>query len=106
MQTNPSFNILVIGANGGIGRQAVEIALKAGHRVTAVLRNPANLPLTHPNLEVIKGHIMQRETFEKHLENKDVVISTIGGRGRVTGNKSTPLYSHRNANHLQTIKQN
>ncbi|HEX9512444.1 MAG TPA: SDR family oxidoreductase [Puia sp.] len=105
MQTNPSFNILVIGANGGIGRQAVEIALKAGHRVTAVLRNPANLPLTHPNLEVIKGDIMQRETFEKHLENKDVVISAIGVRGGLTGDKPTTLYSQGNANLLQAMKK-
>ena len=105
MQTNPSFNILVIGANGGIGRQAVEIALKAGHRVTAVLRNPANLPLTHPNLEVVKGDIMQRETFEGHLENKDVVISAIGVRGGLTGDKPTTLYSQGNANLLQAMKK-
>ena len=56
-------NILIIGANGGIRRQAVEIALEAGHNVTALLRDPTNLTLTHANLQIVKGDIMQPETF-------------------------------------------
>ena len=37
-QALTAYNILVLGANGGIGRHFVEIALKQGHRVTAILR--------------------------------------------------------------------
>ncbi|HWK07993.1 MAG TPA: NAD(P)H-binding protein [Puia sp.] len=105
MQTESSFNILIIGANGGIGRQAVEIALKEGHLVTALLRNPANLPLTHPNLTIVKGDIMDPKTFEKYLDDKDVVISAIGVRGGLRGNKPTTLYSQGNANLLQAMKE-
>jgi uncharacterized protein YbjT (DUF2867 family) len=43
--------LLIIGANGGIGRNCVEQALEAGHQVTAIVRNPARLPLAHPNLK-------------------------------------------------------
>jgi uncharacterized protein YbjT (DUF2867 family) len=52
-------NILIIGANGGIGRQTVELALSEGHRVTAVVRNPAKLPLTHPNLKIVRADVTQ-----------------------------------------------
>ena len=32
--------LLIIGANGGIGSHCVEQALEAGHHVTAIVRNP------------------------------------------------------------------
>ena len=104
-ETDPLFNIVVIGANGGIGRQAVEIALNAGHHVTAIVRNPANLVLAHPNLETVKGDIMQPATFEKYLANKDMVLSAIGVRGGLMGDKPTTLYSQGNANLLQVMKK-
>ncbi|MFB9845160.1 NAD(P)-dependent oxidoreductase [Mucilaginibacter ginsenosidivorans] len=97
-------NLLVIGANGGIGRQTVELALNYGHNVTAILRNPAKLPLTHPNLTKIKGDIMKRETFEKYLENQDAVISAIGASGGISGDAPTTLYSQGNANLVHAMK--
>jgi putative NADH-flavin reductase len=104
-KTTPALNLLIMGANGGIGKHAVELALKSGHHVTAVLRNPAKLPLTHPNLEIVKGDIMQPETFEKYLENKDAVISAIGASGGLFGDKPTTLYSQGNANLLLAMKK-
>jgi putative NADH-flavin reductase len=100
--TQVTLNILVIGANGGTGRQVVEIALKAGHLVTALLRNPANLPLLHPNLQIVKGDVMDPETFEKHLENKDAVISALGVK---KASKPTTLYSQGNNNLLAAMKK-
>lgn len=98
-------NILIIGANGGIGRKAVEIALQAGHQVTAILRNPANLTLTHPNLLLVKGNILQPANFEYYLENQDAVISAIGVKGGFGADKPTTLYSRGNANLLQAMKR-
>ncbi|HMH20346.1 MAG TPA: NAD(P)H-binding protein [Puia sp.] len=98
-------NILIIGANGGTGKQAVTLALEAGHRVTAVLRNPANLTLTHPALEIVKGDIMHPETFEQYLDHKDAVISAIGVKGGLMDSKPTTLYSQGNANLLQAMKK-
>ncbi|HET6991582.1 MAG TPA: SDR family oxidoreductase [Bacteroidia bacterium] len=95
------FHIVVLGANGGIGRQAVEIALQQGHHVTAILRNPMNLSIVHPNLLVIKGDIMNPEGLEKHLENKDAVLSAIGK----TSFKKTTLYSQGNKNLLNLMKK-
>ena len=103
--TSPVYKLLIIGANGGVGRQCVELALKAGHQVTALLRNPAKLDLHHPNLALIKGDIMQPETFEDHLENKDAVISAIGVNGGFGADKPTTLYSGGNASLLQAMNK-
>jgi len=97
-----TLDILVIGANGGIGRQTVEIALQAGHNVTALLRNPAKLNITHANLQVIKGDVMTPETFEDYLQDKDAVISALGTN---TINKPTILYSEGNKNLLKAMKK-
>lgn len=104
-QKSQVYRLLVIGANGGIGRQCIEIALKAGHKVTAVLRNPANLSLAHDNLEVVQGDIMQPETFEKYLANTDAVISAIGVKGGLLSDKPTTLYSQGNANLLAAMSK-
>ena len=92
--------ILVIGANGGIGLQTVDQALAAGYHVRALVRNPANLTLTHPNLEIIKGDVLHPETYAAHLARVDAVISALG----VRHNKPTTLYSQGNAILLQQMQ--
>lgn len=87
------YNILVIGANGGIGRQCVQMALSAGHRVTAVLRTPSKLTLTHPNLEIVQGDIMNSASIMPCFKDKHVVISTLGVSGGLGSDKPTKLYS-------------
>jgi uncharacterized protein YbjT (DUF2867 family) len=99
-------NILIVGANGGIGRQAVEQALAAGHKTTAMVRNPSSLPLTHPLLDIVQGDIMQPKTFERYLNGQDVVISTLGVRGGSPFNdKPVTLYSEGNAHLIEAMKK-
>lgn len=99
------YNLLIIGANGGIGRQCVELALKEGHHITALLRNPAKLGISHSNLQIIKGDVMQPDTLLQALENQDAVISAIGVSGGVGSDKPTVLYSQGNANLLQAMNK-
>lgn len=98
-------HVLIIGANGGIGRQAVELALREGHQVTAILRTPAKLPLTHPHLTLVKGDILRPETFEHHLEGKDAIISAIGIKKGFFRDERTTLYSQGNASLLQAMQR-
>ena len=85
--------VLIIGANGGIGRQCVEQALEAGHHVTAIVRNPSKLPLKHSNLQIVQGDVTEPFSFSDHYTGKDVVISAIGVSGGIFGDRPTTLYS-------------
>jgi putative NADH-flavin reductase len=85
--------VLVIGGNGGIGKQCIRVALDAGCYVTAVLRTPSKLALAHPNLTVVQGDINSPAQIIPHLENKDAVISAVGASGGLLGDKPTTLYS-------------
>jgi len=100
--SKPALNIVVVGANGGIGKQVVELALEFGHNVTAIVRNPANLEMTHVNLQIVKGDVMQPETFENYIEGKDAIISALG-TDAIT--KPTILYSEGNKNLLKAMKK-
>jgi putative NADH-flavin reductase len=95
------YNIVVLGAGGGIGFQAVKMALKYGHNVTAILRTPSKLKIVHPNLKIVKGDIMKPETIEEHLKDKDAVISAIGKNSF----KETTLYSKGNGNLLAVMEK-
>jgi putative NADH-flavin reductase len=47
--------LVILGATGATGTLVVEQALAAGHRVTALVRSPHRLTITHRNLRVVKG---------------------------------------------------
>ena len=76
-------------------------ALKAGHTVTAILRTPANLQISHPNLQIVQGDVMRPEALDKYLENKDIVISAIGKNSL----KKTTLYSQGNKKLIEAMKR-
>lgn len=98
---NTRLNIVVLGANGGIGNQVVIQALNAGHKVTAILRTPGKLDISHTNLQIVKGDIMKPDTLEEHLRNKDAVVSAIGKNSL----KKTTLYSQGNNNLIEAMKR-
>ncbi|HTF17604.1 MAG TPA: NAD(P)H-binding protein [Chryseolinea sp.] len=81
--------IVVIGANGGIGRHVVGQALKQNIQVAAVLRDPSRLTLVHQNLTVVRGDIMQPGTLDGVIQDNDIVVSAIGSNSL----KETVLYS-------------
>lgn len=70
--------ILIIGATGGTGRQLVEQALKQGHQVTALVRNPAKLSIEHPNLRVVKGDVLDYATLEPAMSGQNAVLCALG----------------------------
>jgi putative NADH-flavin reductase len=71
-------NVTVFGATGGVGREVVTQALDAGHHVTAYLRNPAKLTVTHRNLMVITGELTDRDAVQRAVHGAHAVISAIG----------------------------
>jgi putative NADH-flavin reductase len=71
-------NLIVFGATGGIGREVITQALDAGHHVTAYIRNPAKLTVTHPNLTVITGELTDRDAVQRAVHGANAVISALG----------------------------
>ena len=71
-------NILIYGASGETGHELVEQALLQGHHVTAFVRNPSKLKISHQNLKVIQGDIINYELVEQAVKGQDAVISALG----------------------------
>lgn len=75
-------NLTVFGATGGIGREIVRQALGAGHRVTAVVRDPARLDVTGDALEVFPADLTDPERLRAAVAGRDAVLSGLGARSR------------------------
>ncbi len=68
-------NIALIGASGFVGSALLKEALNRGHKVTAIVRNPEKIKLTHPNLTVKGGDARDAATVEELVKGMDAVIS-------------------------------
>ena len=78
--------ITVFGATGGIGGHVVRQALDAGHKVTAVVRDPARFDVSHPALDVAAiPELTNPEALRATLETSDAAISGVGPRGPKDG---------------------
>ena len=93
-------NIIVVGAAGGIGRHVAEQALEAGHRVTAFLRDPRKLILSHERLAIVRGDVLDREAVRIAVRGHEAVVSTMGVRSR----ERTTLYSEGARNTLAAMR--
>src|ERR1700722_14769695 len=86
-------NITVFGATGGTGACLLREALAAGHRVTAVVRDPARLAgqstTARPRLEVITADVMDPAAIGPAVAGADAVLSAIGPHG-----SGAPTVSH------------
>ena len=65
--------LTIFGATGGVGRQVVLQALAAGHDVTAVVRDPARLPVADaPGLTVA---VVPDQTVAESLADLEKAVS-------------------------------
>ncbi|WP_060887910.1 NAD(P)-dependent oxidoreductase [Streptomyces caniscabiei] len=70
--------VTVFGATGAIGRLVVQQLLDDDHEVTALVRTPAKLALTHARLTVVTGQLSDHTAVEKAVGGADAVISALG----------------------------
>jgi putative NADH-flavin reductase len=70
----------VIGANGHIGTQLIDLALARGHEVTAFVRSPEKITRQHRLLEVRRGDPHSVDQLASALPGHDVVLSALGVR--------------------------
>ncbi|GAB7181521.1 NAD(P)H-binding protein [Kitasatospora sp. Ki12] len=75
--------IAVVGATGRTGRLVVDLALAAGHTVTAVARTPARLPrFAHGTPRTAQADVRRPGSLLEPLNGQDVVVATLGSTGR------------------------
>ncbi|KOG56555.1 3-beta hydroxysteroid dehydrogenase [Streptomyces griseoflavus] len=71
--------IAIFGANGTIGSRVLDEALRRGHQVTAVVRDPAKITKADPNLAVTTGDILDPSSVAAAAQGQDVLVSAVGG---------------------------
>jgi uncharacterized protein YbjT (DUF2867 family) len=91
--------IAVFGASGLLSTECIYQALKDGHKVVGLTRNPDNVkipkgsggadadkPFSDPNLNVIAGDVTKQADVDKVFEEDiDGVIVTLGGKTKDVG---------------------
>ncbi|MBO1414235.1 NAD(P)-dependent oxidoreductase [Streptomyces sp. FH025] len=82
--------IAVVGANGRTGRLVVDLALAAGHTVTAVARDPARLPaFEHGTPLTARADATRPGSLHEPLAGQDAVVTALG----TTGRRATTVFS-------------
>lgn len=81
MTTSP-ITVLVVGATGSIGRLVVEEAIRVGHTVRALVRDPRKAQRLPEAAEIIVGDVTRTETLAPAMDGIDAVVFTLGSDGR------------------------
>jgi putative NADH-flavin reductase len=74
--------LTIVAATGGIGRHLLEQAVAAGHDVTAVARNPKNLPTHLARVRVVSADLTAADpaVLASAVDKADAVLSGLGPR--------------------------
>lgn len=74
-------NVLILGANGGIARVAIDLFLKeTDNQLTLYVRNSSRLGKMDSNrVKVIEGDVLDKEKLKKAMIGHDVVYANLAG---------------------------
>ncbi|WP_252365209.1 NAD(P)-dependent oxidoreductase [Saccharomonospora piscinae] len=75
-------DITIFGATGGTGRHLVEQAVEHDHTVTAVVRDPARMPLSHRNLTVLTADVADPAALRPAIAGRDAVLSALAASSK------------------------
>ncbi len=70
--------LLIIGGTGGTGKQIIKQALQQGHSLTVLARRPEKIKIVHPQLNVIKGNVLDPKKVHEAAAGQDAVLSALG----------------------------
>ena len=79
--SNARMTVLVVGATGSIGKLVVEEALREGHAVRALVRNPGKARQLPPEAQVVVGDVTRPDTLSEAVDGVDAVVFTLGSDG-------------------------
>ncbi len=95
--------ILIIGATRGIGKALLECALDDQFEVTALVRKPSKISISHPQLQVEQGDALVADSIAQIAQGHDAIVSCVGVP--ITF-KPVALFSTAARNILTAVKQN
>jgi uncharacterized protein YbjT (DUF2867 family) len=81
--------LAVFGATGLTGGLVLSQALEQGHEVTALVRDPTRVSLSHPRLTVLGGSPTDAGDVERCVQGADAVIHCLGIGGKGDGGPTT-----------------
>ena len=70
--------IIVFGATGGVGQSVVKQAIESGFEVTAFVRTPTKIDVTHGNLNIIQGNALNQREVAAAIAGHDACVSCLG----------------------------
>lgn len=70
--------VMILGATGGTGKEAMTAALAAGHEVTALARRPEAIALAHERLHAVKGDVLDPASVRAAMRGQQAVLSAFG----------------------------
>jgi putative NADH-flavin reductase len=70
--------LLIFGSTGRMGGHLVTQALEQGHEVTAFVRDPSKISVTHKNLKIFQGNVMNPSDVARAMPDHDAVLVALG----------------------------
>ncbi|MGB3682053.1 MAG: SDR family oxidoreductase [Rubrobacteraceae bacterium] len=70
--------LTIFGASGRTGKPLVEQALAACHEVTAFVRDPSKLGISHERLTTVEGDVKDYAKVQEAVVGADAVLSALG----------------------------
>ena len=77
--------IVVFGATGNVGQRIVAEALRRGHEVAGVVRDPEAVKSPDPRVKLVKGDATNADDTARIMRGADAVVSAISPRPNARG---------------------
>lgn len=85
MENSSQKKLIVFGATGGTGSHILQQSLEQGYLVTAFVRNPEKFTVSHENLTIVQGDVLNSLAVEKAVKEHDIVLCAIGSPANKIG---------------------
>jgi putative NADH-flavin reductase len=76
----PTMKLVLFGATGNVGQRIVAEALRRGHEVTGVIRDPEAVHSPDPRVKMVKGDATKPDSIAEVARGADAVVSAISPR--------------------------
>ncbi|MGH8174305.1 MAG: SDR family oxidoreductase [Rhodanobacteraceae bacterium] len=82
--TEPQLTVLTIGATGSIGRHVIDEAMRHGHKIRALVRDPGKFRArSGVDVDVVVGDLTRPQSLIPAVEGIDAIVFTHGSHGSV-----------------------